>query len=115
MNARLLTLGLLGGLCTFGGASCKKDSEPDPNAVEVSYAQTQCADPWGLTQGNQQLKDAAAAYLKAKGVTAFPFAISTASPTAGCAACSCPTGVVLTGTARKTDLPVLQAIGFVQR
>ncbi|RZK92562.1 MAG: hypothetical protein EOO62_32960 [Hymenobacter sp.] len=115
MNARVLILWLLGGLSAFAGASCKKSAEPDPDAVEVSYAQTQCADPWGLTKGNQQLRDAAFAYLQAKGVTSFPFTISTGGPVAVCAACSCPTGVVLTGTARKTDLPVLLAIGFVQR
>ncbi|MGI4863772.1 MAG: hypothetical protein ACRYFZ_07585 [Janthinobacterium lividum] len=115
MKSRRLTIWLLSGLCTFAGASCKKSTtEPDPDAVQVSYAQTQCADPWGLTTGNQQLRDAAVAYIKAKGVTTFPLTVSTAGPMAICTACTCPTGVVLTGTARKTDLVALQAIGFVQ-
>ena len=115
MTASRLTFWLLGGLCLAAGASCNKTTpEPNPDEVKVSYAQTQCADPWGLTQNTQQLRDAAAAYLKAKGVTPFPFTVSNTNPVINCAACTCPTGVLLSGTARTADLPALQAMGFVK-
>ena len=115
MTSPRLTAWLLGGLFALAGTSCHKSSDPDPDAVDVGFIATQCADPWGLTTTNQQLKDAAYAYVKAKGLTPFAFTVSTAGPAAGCSACTCPTGVVLTGTARRTDLPALQAIGFFQR
>ncbi len=115
MTAPRLTAWLLGGLCALAGASCQKSSDTDPEAVEVSYAATQCADPWGLTTSNQQLRQAAYDYVKAKGITPFSLSSSASIPAAVCSACTCPTGVVLTGTARRADLPALQAIGFLPR
>ena len=115
MNARRLLTWLLSGLCTFAGASCHKTAaDPDPEAVQVSYAHTQCADPWGYTTSNQQLVDAAYTYIKNKGITPFALQASTTGSMPVCTACSCPTGVVLTGTARMADWPALQVIGFVK-
>ena len=115
MNSPRLTIWLLSSLCAFAGTSCKKNSEPappDPATVAVSYAQTYCADPWGDTKSNIQLVAAASAYLASKGIALTNAQASQVSAPATCLACTCGTGVVLTGRVDSTQLAAVQALRF---
>ena len=113
MRTSHLTTWLLSGLCLLAAASCsKKTAEPEASGVLVSYAQTYCADPWGSVKGNQQLVAAASAYLSSKGITLTNAQASQVSSPATCLACTCGTGVVLTGRVDSTQLAAVQALRF---
>jgi hypothetical protein len=113
---------LLSGLCAFAAVSCtckKEDIRPEPEQkpqlVAVSYAQTQCADRWGQARGAQQLVAVAQAYLAQQGLTLNqPQAAATGTPSA-CAACTCPTGLVLEATVSPADLSAALALGFTKK
>jgi hypothetical protein len=112
-----LTIWLLGGLCSFtsAGCFCKEPTdlpEPEPTTVQVSYAQTQCADRWGQAVGTQQLAAVATAYLAQQGITLLQPQASVRNPAAVCNACTCTTGLVLEGRVRPSDLAAIQALGF---
>ncbi|MBF9223530.1 hypothetical protein [Hymenobacter ruricola] len=113
---------LLSGLCAFAAVSCtgKKDEiQPEPaqkqDLVAVTYAQTQCNDRWGQAQGTQQLVAKAQAYLAQQGLTLNQPQASVAGPPAVCAACTCPTGLVLEATVSPADLPAVLALGFAKK
>jgi hypothetical protein len=104
----------LGGLTAIS-CNCKKDEirpEAEPATVQVSYAQTQCADRWGQAQGTQQLATVATAYLAQQGITLYQPQASVRNPAAVCNACTCTTGLVLEGQVRPADLAAVQALGF---
>ena len=115
MNALRLTAWLLAGLGTCASTSCHH-SDPEPllnDQAQVSYAQTQCADPWGFTRDNQQLKTLATTYLAQQNIAFSATQATQTNAGAGvCAACTCPTGVVLTGTVPLSQLAAIQALGF---
>jgi hypothetical protein len=113
MNSPQFPVWLLSGLCLLAAASCSKNTvEPEDGKVQVSYAQTQCADPWGSVNGNLQLVTAASTYLASKGITLTNAQASQVSGPAACLACTCGTGVVLTGTVDSTQLAAVQALRF---
>lgn len=118
MNALRLTAWLLGSLLVVAGTGCSS-KDPEPNVdlvpVHVRYAQTQCADKWGMANTPQQLVTVATAYLVQQGITLTSAQASSVNPPAACAACTCPTGVVLTGATSPADWPALQALGFTQK
>jgi hypothetical protein len=115
MKTTRFAVWLLSGLCALASASCHKTTaEPTAEVVEVSYAQTQCADRWGQASGVQQLQTVATAYLAQQGITGHTLQASAKAPAAVCAACTCPTGLVLAGSVRKADLPALLALGFTK-
>ena len=116
MQSARLTIWVLGALCALSGTSCQQETAtPAEERVEVSYAQTQCADKWGQASSIQQLQAVASAYLTQQGITGHQLQASVQSQGAVCNACTCPTGLVLSGTARKADLPTLLALGFTKR
>jgi hypothetical protein len=82
--------------------------------VQVSYAQTYCADPWGQAQGTQQLETVAATYLAQHNLTTPQLHASVKYPAAVCNACACTTGLVLEGYVSAADLPAVLALGFTQ-
>lgn len=118
MKSAPLTTWMLGSLCALASisTSCHKETaEPAEELVEVSYAQTYCADKWGQAIGTQRLQAVASAYLTQQGITGYQLQASVQSQGSVCNACSCPTGLVLAGTVRKADLPALLALGFTKR
>ena len=113
-TARFVTW-LLGGLCALASLGCHKTTaEPTEEVVQVNYTQTQCADPWGQANGVQKLQAVATAYLAQQGIVGHTLQASVQSTGTVCSACICPTGLVLAGSVRKTDLPALQALGFTK-
>ena len=114
MNSLRLTAWLLAGLGTFAGTGCHKSDTEPTDLVRVSYAQTQCADKWGFTRDNQQLQTLATTYLAQQGITLLNTNASQTSPAAACAACTCRTGVVLTGEVPSAQLAAIQALGFTK-
>ncbi|RAK66848.1 hypothetical protein [Hymenobacter edaphi] len=112
-SVRLLAclIGFLG-LSSIG--SCE-DDDVVPAAerpVPVSYAQTQCADRWGQATSTQQLEALARAYLQQQGIVASDVYAARTGQAAVCAACSCPTGVILQATVRQADLQAVLDMGF---
>jgi hypothetical protein len=109
---------LLVGVCTFGTTSCLiegcKGDDPTPavEPVQVSYAQTYCADKWGQAIGAQQLEAAAKAYLQQQGVTPQQLQAAAVNPPSVCNACSCTTGLVLKVTVNPADLQTMLNLGF---
>jgi len=107
---------LLSGLSALTTVSCTAEKKnPEPELVGVQYEQTQCADPWGLTHGTQQLAAVAQAYLAQQGLTLYQPQASVKNSGATCAACSCPTGLVLGGAVQPADLQAVLALGFTKR
>lgn len=114
---------LLGGLCAVAAAGCTHHSteevRPEPavnqGLIGVRYAQTQCADRWGQASGPQQLVDMARAYLAQRNLTLSLAQASAKGPAAVCAACTCPTGLVLEGRVSPGDLPAVLALGFTEQ
>lgn len=119
------TTWLLGSLCALATTSCicgPKSELPEPaqqqpkaELVAVRYAQTQCADRWGQAQGTQQLVTAAQAYLAQQGLTLNQPQASATGQAGACAACTCPTGLVLEASVSPTDLPAVLALGFTKK
>lgn len=106
---------LLSGWCALASTGCHKTTaEPTEEVVQVSYAQTQCADRWGQANSVQKLQTVAIAYLAQQGITGHTLQASVQSAGAACSACTCPTGLVLAGSVRKADLPALLALGFTK-
>lgn len=118
MSARQLPAWLLGGLCLLASAGCNKtttEPEPEPEVVQVSYTQTQCADPWGFVRGSQPLIDSASAYLRRRSITFTKAQTSQVNLGGVCAACTCPTGVELVGAVPVAQLTAIQALGFKKK
>jgi hypothetical protein len=120
MKTSRLSTWLFSGMCAFAAISCndkKAEIQPETDTsiekVHVRYVQTQCADRWGQAQGAQALIAAAQAYLTQRNLTLYQPTTSNGSPSA-CAACTCPTGLVLEGDVRTADLSAVQALGFTQ-
>jgi hypothetical protein len=113
--------GLLGGLCAIAALSCtsKEEVRPEPapksDAVTVTYAQTQCADRWGQAPSAQQLVAKAQAYLAQQGLTLNQPQAAATGQASTCAACTCPTGLVLEATVSPADLPAVLALGFTKK
>jgi hypothetical protein len=125
MKLTPLATWLLSSLCAIATIGCQKNGPaPEaahnwcatpPTTIRVSYAQTQCADPWGQAREPQQFYAEAKAYLTQQGIafTQLPTTITNQDPIV-CNACICPTGVVLEGTVSPADLPAVLALGFRQ-
>jgi putative hemolysin len=111
--------GLLGGLCALAAASCTADQvepeHPAPTLMGVRYVQTQCADRWGQAPGTQALVNAARTYLAQQGLTLHQAQAGGTNTGAVCAACTCPTGLVLEGAVALAELPAVLALGFTQQ
>ena len=113
---------LLSGLCAFAAMSCgckEEEIQPAPEQktemVGVSYAQTQCNDRWGQASTAQQLVSKAQAYLTQQGLTLHQPQASAKGQPAVCAACTCPTGLVLEATVSPADLSAVLALGFTKK
>jgi hypothetical protein len=118
MKSVRLTAWLLASLCAFAGSSCHhKNSEPAPeaDAVQVSYAQTSCADKWGQASTPQLLETVATTYLTQQGIALSQAQATRVNQGAICNACMCPTGVVLVGTVPASQLAAILALGFTKR
>jgi hypothetical protein len=105
-------------MCALASTSCHQqhDPEPDfPDFAQVSYAQTQCADKWGLVRGTAQLETTATAYLAKQGITLVNAHANQVSAEAACNACTCGTGVVLSGQVAYAQLAAIQDLGFTIR
>jgi hypothetical protein len=114
MTSARFTGWLLSSLCAFS-TSCHQQHDPEPAFAQVSYAQTQCADKWGLVRDTAQLETTATAYLAKQGITLVNAHASQVSAEAACNACTCGTGVVLTGQVTYAQLAAIQALGFTIR
>ena len=107
---------LLSGLCALATVSCtSEEKNPEPELVGVQYAQTQCADRWGQAPGTRQLVAAAQAYLAQQNLTLYLAQVSVKNSGAVCAACTCPTGLVLEGAVQPADLQAVLALGFTKK
>lgn len=97
--------------------SCQS-RDPAPalyDLTPVSYAQTACADKWGPAATPQQLETVATAYLARQGITLTNAQAIRLSAGPVCYACTCGTGVVLTGQVASTQLAAIQALGFTRK
>lgn len=106
-----LTACLLSGWCSLATISCRQN---DPELALVSYAQTGCADKWGAAPTPAQLETVATAYLAQQGIVLVNAQASRVSAPAACLACTCRTGVVLTGRVAPEQLAAIQALGFTK-
>ena len=107
---------LLSGLGALATVSCtSEEKNPEPELVGVQYAQTQCADRWGQAPGTRQLVAAAQAYLAQQNLTLYQAQASVKNSGAVCAACTCPTGLVLEGAVQPADLQAVLALGFTKK
>lgn len=79
-------------LCTAFSA-CEDEGVADTRFY--TYAQTQCADPWGNTRDEEELKSLAETYLVTKDIEVIESTVS-AGEVEFCFACSCLSGKVLT-------------------
>jgi hypothetical protein len=112
MKTNLLTAGLLGALTLAGCHKRCDEPAPKPETVEVSYAQTYCADQWGQARNPQDLEVVAGAFLRQRGIVPTKLSAAVTYPASLCLACSCKSGVVLTATVLKSDLNAVLALGF---
>ena len=115
MTSPRLAAWFLSSLCALASTSCHQQRDPEPilsDLAQVRYSQTQCADPWGLVRGTAQLETTATAYLAKQGITLVNAHASQVSAEANCNACTCGTGVVLTGQVAYAQLVAIQALGF---
>ena len=107
---------LLGSLCAVAATGCaREEADLAPELVAVRYAQTQCADRWGQAAGTQQLVSVAQTYLAQQGLTLHQPQASVKSAGAVCAACTCPTGLLLEGKVQPADLAAVLALGFAKQ
>lgn len=111
MNSFRLAACLLSGWCSLATSSCRRN---DPELAQVSYTQTYCADKWGAAPTPAQLETVATAYLAQQGITLVNVQASRVSEPAACFACTCRTGVVLTGRVAPEQLAAIQALGFTR-
>jgi hypothetical protein len=123
-NPTRFAVWLLSGLCVLAAPGCicgpdtdtlPEPAQPETEQVAVSYAQTQCADRWGQARGTQQLVAVAQAYLAQQGLTLNQPRASVTGQASACAACTCPTGLVLEATVSPADLPAVLALGFTKK
>jgi hypothetical protein len=118
MTSPRLAAWLLSSLCIFASTSCHQQRDPEPilsDLAQVSYGQTQCADPWGLIRGTAQLETSATAYLAKQGIVLVNAHARQVSADVHCSACTCGTGVVLTGQVAYSQLAAIQALGFTMK
>jgi hypothetical protein len=115
MTSPRLTTWLLSSLGVFASTNCQPQRDPEPAFAQVSYGQTQCADPWGLVRSTAQLETTATAYLAKQSITLVRAHASQVSTEATCNACTCGTGVVLTGQVAYAQVAAIQALGFTIR
>jgi hypothetical protein len=118
MKSTRLSAWLLASLWAVASISCDSKRDPEPEGadlVQVRYAQTQCADKWGLVRGTQDLETTATAYLAQQGITLVNAHAKQESTGFNCNACTCGTGVVLTGRVTAAQLVAIQALGFAKQ
>lgn len=102
---RLLTFLLLLLLPVVSG--CEKESLCS-DCVRLTYAQTQCADPWGYGTNGSDAEVAAAVrdFFVSNGVPIYDVVVDGSTAAAVCLACSCTTGktiYVVTEAAYQSD------------
>jgi hypothetical protein len=116
MTSPRFAVWLLSSLCAFASTSCHQQRDPEPirsDLAQVSYAQTQCADKWGIAATPAQLETVATTYLAQQGINLVnAHAAKTGGMEATCSACTCPTGRVLTGQVAYSQLAAIKAQGF---
>ena len=109
---------LLSSLCAFASISCRQQGDPEPrlsDLAQVGYAQTQCADKWGMAATPTQLETAATTYLAQQGISLVNAHAAKTGTEAACNACTCTTGLVLTGQVTFAQLAAMQALGFTRK
>jgi hypothetical protein len=118
MTSPRLVVWLLSSLCAFASTSCHQQRDPEPilsDLAQVSYAQTQCADKWGMAATSAQLETVATTYLAQQGINLVNAHAAKTGMEATCNACTCPTGLVLTGQVAYSQLAAIQAQGFTSK
>lgn len=90
--------------------TCKKES-----AIEVSYAQTQCEDPWGREPASDATISKLTSFLKEKNISMTDVRLVKEKDGMMCAACNCPTGQVFYGFVSKDDLEKVKGLGFLPK
>ena len=88
--------------------TCKKQS----STVEVTYAQTQCEDPWGREASSEATVTKLTSYLAEKGLTMSDVRLVKEKEGMMCMACNCATGQVFYGLVAKDDLEKAKELGF---
>ncbi len=84
------------------------------NLVWLDYPQTQCADPWGEHESDQQLFLAIENFFFDLGVTIRDIKIEKVGSAQDCLACACLTGNAIRAQVHKDEQDVLLQYGFVK-
>ncbi|QHL88299.1 hypothetical protein GU926_13000 [Nibribacter ruber] len=115
MKRKILSLLIImHGLFLFSGCQHPegKIEWPEENLQWLSYAETQCADPWGYGNSQQDKAQYVKGYLEKQGIQVFNISLIKESEGAMCLACTCPSGRVLRVQVKKEDEAKLLALGF---
>ena len=94
--------------------SCEEKEQEIPETLWVSIGSTQCADPWdGLEMGSTEHN--VTEYLEQNNIVVYGFKTDyIASEAFVCAACICPSGIVISVRIARYDLNAAIALGFQQ-
>ena len=94
---------------TFLSCSNDDDSKED---VFVLYNQTNCSDPWGYSDDNNELADKINNYLKAENIEISNVTIDNNGTAISCNACFCLSGKRIIGKVSRQDLNNIKEYGF---
>lgn len=116
MKRKILSL-LLIGFGLFLNIACqgpdgKLEWPEEAQTKWLSYQETQCADPWGYGNSNQDKVQYIKEYLQKQGITVLDISLNKVNDGAMCMACTCASGRVLKVQVRKEDEAKLLALGF---
>jgi hypothetical protein len=116
MKRKILSL-LLIGFGLFLNVACQgpdgKLEWPDDSETKwLSYQETQCANPWGYGNSNQDKVQYIKDYLEKQGVKVKSITLTKENDGAMCMACTCASGRVLKVQVRLEDEAKLIPLGF---
>ena len=116
MRFQIFATTLLAGFLLLGGCN-RSDDNDCSDCVLLSYAQTQCADPWGYGADGSAIavEYAVRDFFASRGVVLNTVTISGATaPVTTCAACSCPSGKTIYVLVNSADSASLISLGFAR-
>lgn len=98
---------ILSSVVLMGLNSCDKR-----NRRNVSYLETQCADPWGVGSSRAEKEALIKNYFADKGVIIISIDFVSAGNVLVCQACGCNSGRKIIASVDKRDVSTMKAHGF---
>ena len=101
-------------LCAF---QCEKVSpETSADEINMTYGETQCADPWRLGTTDAETLRNAETFMRGKNIRFTGTSIAqTMNGPAVCLACVCTSGRTVFGSVHKDDLAKIKELGFAPK